>query len=81
VQDKKLSPDMLAVMEDTLKENDEATASELRGILVQKYPDLDVSVSTIKYQRRALGWVSTRPHYCQQIRELNKVKRLVWCRE
>ena len=67
-RDKKLSPDMLAVMEDTLKENDEATASELRGILVQKYPDLDVSVSTIKYQRRALGWVSTRPHYCQLIR-------------
>ena len=80
-RDKKLSPDMLAIMDNTLKENDEPTASELRGILVHGHPDLEVSISMIKYHRRALGWVSTRPHYCQLIRGLNKTRRLVWCRE
>ena len=47
-RDKKLSPDMLAIIDDTLKENDEATASELQGILVHRHPDLEVSISTIK---------------------------------
>ena len=72
---------MLAIMENTLKENDEATASELHGILVHRYPDLEMSISTIKYHCKAIGWVSTRPHYCQLIRGLNKTRRLVWCRE
>ena len=31
-----------------LKENDEATPSELWGILVHRYPDLEVSISMIK---------------------------------
>ena len=80
-RDKKLSPEMLAIINNMLEENDKITDRQLRRILVEKYPDLEVSISMIKYHRRALGWVSTRPHYCQQIRELNKVKRLVWCRE
>ena len=28
-----------------------------------------------------LGWVSSRPHYCQFIREFNKQKRHLWCRQ
>ena len=26
-----------------------------------------------------IGWVCTRPHYCQLIREANKIKRKEWC--
>ena len=54
-RDKKLSPEMLAIIDNTLKENDKATASELRKILVKKYPDLEVSISTIKYHCRTLA--------------------------
>ena len=28
-----------------------------------------------------VGWVSITPHYCQLIRDVNKVKRLQWCRQ
>ena len=27
-----------------------------------------------------VGWISTTPHYCQMIRDVNKEKRLTWCR-
>ena len=31
--------------------------------------------------RKNLGWVASRPKYSQLIREANKEKRLVWCKE
>jgi len=80
-RDRKITPEMLKMINDELKQNDEATARDLRAMLIEKYPDLEVTLSTIKCQRQALGWVCTRPHYCQLIRNLNKTKRLVWCKE
>ena len=80
-REKKITKEMATVMNSELEENDEATARQLRNTLTEKYPALKVSLSTIKHQRKLLGWVSTRPHYCQLIRELNKVKRFVWCKE
>ena len=38
-----------------------------------------MSLSTIKHARKAKGWVCTRPHYCQIVRDLNKRKRFLWC--
>ena len=80
-RDRKITPEMLRMINDVLKENDEATARYLRAMLVEKYPYLEVAISTIKHQRQAFGWVCTRPHYCQLTRNLNKNKRLVWCKE
>ena len=48
---------------------------------MQRYPTLQVSLDTIKRARREIGWVNTRPHYCQLIRDVNKVKRKEWCEE
>ena len=28
-----------------------------------------------------MGWVCTRPRYCQLVREANKLKRKKWCQE
>ena len=42
---------------------------------------LQITINTIKQYWRKQGWVCTRPHYCQLIRELNKRKRVVWCKE
>ena len=80
-RDKKITDDMNFAINNELEANDEATARQLRNTLVEKYPSLNVSLSTIKRKRKQLGWVCTRPHYCQLIRELNKVKRVVWCKE
>ena len=64
----------------TLTENDELTTYKLKLMLAQKWPELqNVSLSTIKKCRQKLGWVSTKPRYCQLIRENNKTKRYDWC--
>ena len=42
---------------------------------------LKVSINTIKRARKHLGWVATRPKYCQIVRETNRLKRLAWCEE
>ena len=41
-----------------------------------------VSISTIRRVRKYdLGWIRTRPKYCQLVRVANKEKRVAWCRE
>ena len=60
----KITQEMAIVMNSELEINDEATAMQLRNILIEKYPGLEVSLSTVKRQHQQLGWVCTRPHYC-----------------
>ena len=60
-------------------ENDEHTASQLLQKLKDAFPNLDLSLSTVRRARKDLGWVSSTPRYCQLIREVNKEKRLMWC--
>ena len=61
-----------------MAENDKLTSRQVRGLLVREWPDIDVSISTIKRIRKQLGWIPTRLKYCQLIRGLNKEKRLDW---
>ena len=62
-----------------MENNDELTAKQLHERLLEKWPHLSISVTTVKRMRRMLGWVVTRPKYCQLIRDSNKQKRLAWC--
>ena len=78
---RKLSEDMTTLMDNMLKDNDEMTARQTRSRLVEEFEGLKVSLSTVKRARKAKGWVCTRPHYCQLIREVNKVKRKDWCQQ
>ena len=64
-----------------LSENDEMTSRQLRTMLIRKWPNLSMSISTVERARRELGWVVTTPKYCQLIREQNKQKRLEWCQK
>ena len=64
---------MEAFIEEELKRNDELTSTAINALLVRKWPNLRVSVSTIKRVRREIGWVCTRPHYCQLLREVYAV--------
>ena len=61
--------------------NDELTTRQLRNLLVQEFPELCVSLSTVKRARYELGWVVSNPKYCQLIRDANKEKRLTWCKK
>ena len=54
-REKKITQEMAIVMNSELEEIDEATARQLRNILMEKYPALGVSLSTIKRQRSQLG--------------------------
>jgi len=62
--------EMKRFMEEKLRLNDEITSTAMKSLLLEKWPDLRVSISTIKRVRRNLGWVCTRPHYCQLLREV-----------
>ena len=68
--DRKITPEMLIEIDTELHCNDELTARQLQRLLTEKHPALEVSIPTIKRARRLIGWVSTRPHYCQLIREV-----------
>ena len=58
--------------------NDELTSRQLRAMLLSKYPELSMSISTVERARRELGWVVTTP---KLIRNANKQKRLEWCQQ
>ena len=67
---RKVTHEMISVIDEALTDNDELTARELRLILVERWPDLQVTISTIKRIRNQLGWKFTRPHYCQLLRDV-----------
>ena len=80
-QPSKLNADHYRFIDDAMAENDELTARRLREKLEDRWPGISVSLSTVKRTRKHLGWVATRPKYCQLIRDGNKDKRLEWCKK
>ena len=71
---------MVRAIDGMLLEDDELNSCQLREQLLQKFPLLECMLATIKHIRKRIGWVLTRPHYCQLIREANKLKQLEWCK-
>lgn len=69
-----LTEQMKLFIEEELKKNDQLTSTALYASLRRKRPDLTVSASTIKRVRREMGWVCTRPHYCQLLCEVCAVR-------
>ena len=47
----------------------------------EKYPEVSISISTIKRVRRELGWVAKRTRHCAMITEVNKENRVEWRQE
>ena len=77
-----LTTEMLSTMEDCLRNDDKLTARKLKVKLSEKFENFpEVSLSTIKRNRKERGWVCTRLHYCQLLRNANKVKRKAWCQK
>ena len=67
---RKLTGEMMAMFNEALSEDDEVTARQTRSMLLEKWPNLQVSLPTIKRNRKELGWVCTKPHYCQLLRDV-----------
>ena len=60
--------------------DDKLTARQLLLKLQDQWPRFNASLATIKRAgKEDLGWVKSRPKYCQLIRNVNKEKRLNWC--
>jgi len=78
---KKLKVEHYCFIDELLSQDDEITCTQLHDQLHDKFPDVNVSLSTVKRAKKDLGWVSSTPHYCQLIREANKPKRVEWCRK
>ena len=75
-----LQSEHLRFIDEAMAEDDELTARRLRDMLEEKWPELKVSISTVKRVRKyELGWIRTRPKYCQLVRVANREKRLAWC--
>ena len=59
---RKINDKMIAIIDDALPNNDELTARETQSILVERWLNLDVTLSTIKGIHNQIGWKCTRPH-------------------
>jgi len=58
-----LTEEMKRFMEEKLCLNDEITATTMKNLLLEKWPDLRLLIPIIKCVHRNLDWVCTRPHY------------------
>ena len=77
-----LSTEHLKYMDEALANDNELTARKLRNILEARWPDLQVSLATIKCaQKYDLGWIRARPKYCQLIRAASRERHLTRCKE
>ena len=68
-------------IDEVMTEDNELTSRQLFSLFTAEYPEVHLSISTLKRARRHLGWVSRKTRYCALIREANKEKRLQWCKE
>jgi len=66
-----LSDEVCKFINDQLKINDELTSTKLQQLIEENWPGIHPSKTTIKRERRRLGWVCTRAHYCQLLHEVS----------
>lgn len=71
----KVTPAILAIVEQKMVEDDETTAVQLHKLLTEK--GHSISISTIMRARRELGWTFHGSAYCQLIRDVNKVYKFI----
>ena len=63
-----------------IRERSDISLKELK-IKVQDHFQINISRTRLSVMRKSLGWISTGRKYCQMIRQVNKQKRLDWCRQ
>ena len=66
------------LIEEQMRIDDETTAVQIYRLLKKR--EIEVSLSTILRERKALGWTFRGSAYCQLIQDANKIKRLDWAK-
>ena len=75
---RKPSQEMSTFLDDILKENNEMTTRQIVEKLYKKFPDLNISLATLKHARRENGWVCTCPPIASYFEKLiNSNKKMV----
>jgi len=69
------------IINEELAKNNELSAKEICNIISNRCGCGVPSVSAIKRARYKLGWRWSGTKYCQLIRDVNKVKRLQFCKQ
>ena len=78
---RKLGDEHYHFTDDCMASDDELTAKRLRDKLLETFPGLNVSVSTMERARMELGWTAKKTRYGALVSESNQEKRVVWCNE
>ena len=74
----KITPTIKALVDAQMVKDDETTSVQLLKLLRDN--GIQLSLVTILRCRSSLGWTFRGSAYCQLIRDVNKVKRLDWCK-
>jgi len=69
---RKIMEEMMEYIEEEMRKDDELTSTGIKALLLGRWPNLQVSIPTIKRVRKEMGWICTRPYYCQLLREVRK---------
>lgn len=78
---KSLNSKQYRYLDNCMAENKELTSRHLHRKLLEQFPAVRTSLSSVNRARRELGWVCKRTRYCGLITETNQEKRLKWCEE
>ena len=76
-----LGEDHYRFIDEAMTADNELTFRQLFSLFTAKYPEIQISISTVKRARRHLGWISKKTRYCALIWEVIKEKRLLWYQE
>ena len=75
----KLSDDCYILIDNFLSENDELTTQMLLLRLKENNTQLDISLSTMKWARQELGWVSKQGETVKVVQGSNSKQWEFWC--
>ena len=78
---KKLNDAHYRFIDNAMSQDDELSCPKLHILLKEAFPDLEVSMTTVKRARRELGWVAKKTRYCALISSNNQEKRVEWCKK
>ena len=66
---------------DCMANDDDLTATKLHAKLLETFPTLNVSTSTVKRACMELGWTAKKTRYGVLVSDANQEKRVEWCKE
>ncbi len=70
----------LIFVENEMRETRDISSGALSRKIKEKFK-ISYSAASVRKFRKRIGWTCSAPKYCQMIRDVNKEKRVEWCRD